>query len=144
MAHGAPPMHAIESCTGIKKGTTVPSPGIHQSTSQESARRHPPITTVYLWQPKNKKGAERTYNTYANPRWCQMMKTEKIPKSRHTSIGHLPLLKLFSHDGKLHTTIEREENVHGLAPLGTHTPTQPPSNIVLTDTNEENLSSSSL
>ena len=28
-AHDAPPMHTIASCTGSKKGTAVPSPGIH-------------------------------------------------------------------------------------------------------------------
>ena len=68
---------------------------------------------------------------------------ENIPKSRHTSRDPVPLFKPVFRDGNLRTTTTREENVHDLVSPGTQLPTQPPSNVILTDIEEENLSSAS-
>ena len=65
-------------------------------------------------------------------------------KKGHTTIGHTPLFKPVSHNGNLPTTSTREDNGHELASPGTQLPTQPPANVILTNIEEENISSKSL
>ena len=66
----------------------------------------------------------------------------EYPKQGHTPRGHVPLFKPFSCNSKLSTTA-REENVNELVSQGTQLPTQPPANVILTDIEEENVSSES-
>ena len=65
------------------------------------------------------------------------------PKQGHTPKGHAPLFKPVSRDGNLQTTTAREENVHDLALPGTQLLTQSTDNVILTDIEEENMSSKS-
>ena len=65
------------------------------------------------------------------------------PKQGHTPRGHVPLFKTVSCGGNLSTTTEREENVHDLVSPGTQLLTKSPANVILTDIEEENMSSES-
>ena len=66
---------------------------------------------------------------------------EEYPKQGHTPKGHAPLFKPVSLDGNLRTTTAREDNVHNLSSSGTHITTQPSANVILTNTEEKNMSS---
>ena len=92
-AHGEPPRHAIESCTGSKKGTSVPSPGIHPSTLQESSRRHPQITTVCYWHPTNNKRVESTQNTSTTTTQFYMIKPRRIFQNQGTLQRSLTIIQ---------------------------------------------------
>ena len=61
----------------------------------------------------------------------------------YTSKGPTHFFKPVSHDGTVQNTTVREDNVHKLASPGTHILMQSPSNVILTDIEEENLSSDS-
>ena len=53
------------------------------------------------------------------------------------------MFKPISCDGNLQTTNAREEHIHDLASTGTQLQNQAPANVILTDIEEENLSSDS-
>ena len=65
----------------------------------------------------------------------------EYPKQGHTPICYVLLFKPVSHDGNSGTITTREDNMYDLASPGTHLPTQPPTNVILTDIDEENMSS---
>ena len=70
-------------------------------------------------------------------------KDEGNSKQVHTPKFLAPLFKPVSLDGNLQSTNVREDNVHDLASPGTQLPTQPPSNVIITDIEEDNMSSKS-
>ena len=65
---------------------------------------------------------------------------DEYTKQGHTPRYHIPLSKPVSRNGNLTTTKDREENVHDIVSPGTHLLTQPPTNVIPTDIEEENMS----
>ena len=91
--HGAPPRHDIVSFTGSKKGTAVPSPGIHSSTYQESAWIHPQITTMFFLAYEQERIREDIEHICCSNVVSDDKDEGNILKPRHTLRGHLLLFK---------------------------------------------------
>ena len=72
--------------------------------------------------------------------WRQIWIKEK---QKYITEGPKTFFKPISHDGNLQTTNAREENIHNLVSPGTHLLTQSPVNYILTNIEEEGMSSDS-
>ena len=135
--HQGPPFYPI-----LETGTV---PSYHPLGSFNKCLQNPlgaiikylPCVCGSLWKEHKREDIEHV--CYSNA----VSDDEGNPKQVHTPKGTAPLFKPVSFDGNLRTINPREENVHDLAPPGTQIPTQPPDNFILTNIEEDNMSSDS-